>query len=133
MTPREYRYALAESLRSGLGETYPSTWTVYAGPAESVNAPCIVILPDETYREASGWGTSELVSLSLSLLLPRAASTSGIDELDDVASVVQAIIRKSTPGGSTIRVHGLGAVMTISASEYITCTLSVQQTVDNAT
>jgi hypothetical protein len=122
MTPAEARAIVAGVISAAVSDEL----NVYAAPPDVVATPAVVIRPRGPYREPSTVCHEEL-SVSLVILLPRAAGAAGLDVLDAVVDlIVPALRRCDDPGVAYERVTDIGVTQEVAGAELLSATIDIR-------
>lgn len=85
------RNAVATAIRTNV-EALEGAWAVYASPVDVTSLPCVVIGPDEPYRQQDTFGTfgnnREKLRLIGHVFLNRATGNTALDMFDEAFDAV---------------------------------------------
>lgn len=96
------REAIATAMRTTFADL-PGAWTVYASPRDIKSLPAAVLSPREPYREPitflvdpSTGEVNERMSLTVNMVIRRAAGNEALDLFDEACERVKAALRAVT-------------------------------------
>jgi hypothetical protein len=119
MTLRDERHALADELAVAFGETVK----VYASPPPSIVAPCVIVMPSNSYLTVRRSGCLFDGILRVRLVSAKQDTATAYDDLDNMIEVFLSVVPGAGAGGGIdvgARQYGDGWWICADASAAVT-------------